>query len=98
MALDTLEVVKTLNLKDPVKFGDDLITQLNFTKLKAKHLKRMEREGGGPIAQGIALASILTNQVSNVIEDLSAHDYQAVQEIILSFLPNAQATTGEAAH
>ncbi len=92
MSLEAPIVVKSYKLLEPINHGGRTVDQLDFIKMKAVHLKNMEASGtlNDPIAMGLNLLSILTNQPPVVIESLCMDDYYAAQEIVQSFLPKAR--------
>lgn len=87
MSNSSLEIVQTLNLKKPIKFGNQIIDKLEFIELRFKHLKGIVQ----PISfddYGIVLQRI-TNQPPSVIGELSIIDSSAALEVVNSFLSDS---------
>lgn len=69
----------TLELKSPIKFGSEIITELVFEEPKAKHM--LELRENMNFADILKIAASLTNQpLKAVIYNLSARDAKKVVE------------------
>ena len=79
-----LEIVRTLDLKKPIKHGNQTIDKLEFMELRFKHLKGVIQ----PISfdDYSIITQRITNQPPSVIGELAMTDMQAAMEIIGSFL------------
>jgi hypothetical protein len=79
-----------LKLHQPINYANELISELEFQELKAKHLRYLPKE----IAMNdiLGLASTLTGQVPKVIDELSSADTIRVVEVINGFFQNSQET------
>ncbi len=86
-------MITTYKLSDPVKFGSELISELVFQPMKARHLRAIK---SNDLDMGILLdlASKLTGQPTVVIDELSVFDALEVQKIIAGFF-NPGRKTGE---
>lgn len=79
-----------LTLKEPIQFGSETITELEFVKPKAKHLRSLPIEPG--ISDLLDLAGTISGQPKKVIDELSAEDTFEVLEVLNRFLPSGQKT------
>lgn len=81
------EIIKTYKLEDPIEYGSEYITELNFRRIKVKDHVEIERHvDAGPIEKSSLYLQRLTEQPPFVIENLSQTDFMQAQEILGSFL------------
>jgi hypothetical protein len=80
-----------LNLTNPISFGSETISELNFQDLKAKHMRNLPKEVG--INDILNLASTLSGVPPKFIDELSSSDTIRVVELINGFFQNSQKTT-----
>jgi hypothetical protein len=80
-------MIKRIELKAPIQNGSELITELVFQPVKAKHIRLL------PLANTnmnfhIQLAGTLTGTPPSVMDELSAEDtFQVIEVIENFFLP-----------
>lgn len=82
---------KTYTLKKPVKYGDKTVTQVTLSEPKMKHLKGINLTSGDP-DQLLKLAGKISDQPSQVFDEMSWDDGFAVVEMINDFLPQSLKT------
>ena len=91
---------KTVQLSDPVEWGDRKVTEVTINKPKVKDLERMEAMLEGvekALDQAIVTASAITGLPVEVVKDLDLDDFTAISEVIAGFFPQATASrNGEA--
>ena len=78
--------IHTHKLKEPIQNGTEQITELEFVKPKAKHLKAL-RLGNADMGDMLAIVSKLSGQPSHVIDELSWEDTMEVVGYVGKFLP-----------
>lgn len=81
---------KKLTLKEPIKFGEDTITELEFRKAKAKDLRKLPTNPS--TGDVIDLAGRLCNQPPRVMDELGIDDLMEVMEVVSDFLPVSRQT------
>lgn len=74
----------TYQLKKPIKYGSETITELVFREPKAKDFRAMPVEGQ-TIGHILDLAAKMCGQAPSVIDELSAKDLEGVSEIVEAF-------------
>jgi len=75
----------TLTLRKPVKFGDRTVTQLTIRPVKAKYMRVL----GGPnsaLEQTLQMASKLTGEPSQVIDEIEGDDLRELMGHVNGFL------------
>ena len=90
-------IVKTLPLSEPITWGSLEVTELNFSKPKARHFRQMAvaqdaATGDNFIRFGTLMdvAAAMCGVVPAVIDELSAADMFAVIAIVQGFMPAGQ--------
>lgn len=81
-----------MDLQVPVDFAGMHYDKLTIRRLKAKDFRvvdSLNREGGGPNANAIAMSALVCNVDEGVIDELDAVDYIQLQEVIADFFPEA---------
>lgn len=76
-------MAKIIKLKEPIHFGSDTISVLEFEDMKAKHLRKMSAKPS--MDDLLNLAGVLCNQPPSVIDELGMEDTQAVMELVSGF-------------
>lgn len=76
---------KTYILKTPVKYGDKTVTEVHFTEPKMKHLKGIDLSKGD-VGDTLKLAGKISDQPSQVFDEMDMADGLAVVEIVNGFL------------
>lgn len=79
-----------LKLKESVKHGSELISQLEIQRPKAKHIRALPAEP--KTGDLLDLAGKLCGQVPSVIDELSIPDAMALLEIVGNFMEPGQKT------
>lgn len=82
-----------LNLRHPVKLGDETITSLELRRPTAGDLRVMD-ERKGDISKQIALTARLTALPEKTIEQLDAADFVELGEVLAGLLGKSPATGG----
>lgn len=72
-----------MKLRYPVTFGSKTITELEFKRPKAKHFRKMPAAPG--VGDMLDLVASLTDQPSNVIDELDASDMEEALQIVGGF-------------
>lgn len=84
--------MQTFKLKYPIEFGQEVITELEITRPKAKHIKGIANIDS---TDGmLVVISRITGKPPKVIDDLDFEDLQGISEIIQNFT-GAGLQTGE---
>lgn len=86
-------ILQTLTLKNPVDFGEERITKLEFKDLKARHLQQLGSSPG--FKEFLNLVSVSTGHPIAAINELSIRDAKKAVEIVAGFFDDGQ-ETGEA--
>lgn len=87
-----LEIIRTYTLKEPVQYGSETITELNFQKPRGKHLRgltiKTAGDGGVIFSLGdmMDLAGRLATVAPSVISELGADDVMEVMGIVGGFI------------
>lgn len=79
-------------LKEPIHFGEQVITKLVFKPLKAKHVRGTDQKVG--VDQLLTLASKVTGVTSEMLDEMGMEDMTEVIKIVGGFL-NPGRSTGE---
>lgn len=77
-------IVKTVKLKDPIIFGDETVKELQFQKLRAKHMKNLK--SNMDMGDILKLISKLTNTEQAKLDELSAEDFMECSKVVSDFL------------
>ena len=72
-------------LKTPIQFGSDTITELRFKELRAKHLRGMPMNNP-TFGHALDVAAQLCGQPPAVLDEMSPEDFQEVARIV-GFFP-----------
>lgn len=73
-----------ITLKDPIQYGETLITELVIRKPKAKDMRGMPAKMG--MDETMKLAGRLSGHPDSVIDELSIPDLITVSEVIGNFM------------
>lgn len=79
-------------LKEPIEFGSETITVLEFRKPKARDLLDIPLSGDQRVRGVLQLAGRLCGQPQRVMEEMSIEDFMEVSSIIDGFTPLGQST------
>lgn len=74
-----------LSLIAPISFGLEIISELNFQDLKAKHMRNLPKDVGINDILNLASALPLSGIPSKFIDELSSNDTIRVVELINGF-------------
>lgn len=85
----------TIKLRRPVKFGERTVAQLTIRPLKAKDLRKMK--DGSPMQQSLNMASTLSGEIEEVIDELEGEDLGEVLAVVNRFFELITPTTGDKA-
>jgi hypothetical protein len=83
----------SVTLSEPIQFGSQLISELEFRKPKAKDLRTLPSEMN--IGALLDLAGILCGQPKAVIDELCIDDVNTIGEIVRGFMQGGRETTSE---
>lgn len=85
----------TLKLLYPFKFGESrTVEELNFDRLKGKHIKKI---GGNPTMQDLLdLASKSCSEPPALFDEMDAEDVVRVTDVIADFLDGSRKTGASA--
>jgi hypothetical protein len=73
-----------VRLRKPITFGNRTVEQLNIRPPKAKDMRRM-RESDGRMATALKMASLLTGEIDEVIDELEGLDLGEVIGVVNDF-------------
>lgn len=76
------QAVKVFKLSEPIQFGSEQITELQFQKPIAKHFKKMKIKQDLELETILKVAAELTGQPDSVIEMLSPDDMWGVVNLV----------------
>jgi hypothetical protein len=82
--------MKKIKLSSPIQYGTELISELEVSPPKAKHMRGMALQMG--MDDMLTLASRCTAQPPSVIDELSFNDLTAVMEVLGNFLGSSPPT------
>lgn len=82
--------ITIVKLQDPIHYGSREIEQLEIRKPKAKDMRKFPLNP--QMGDMLDLASVLANEPTSVIDELSVPDMTRVVEVIGDFLGASQAT------
>lgn len=68
-------------LKDPIQFGSEKITELRFKEVRAKYLRGMPLNNP-TVGHALDVAALLSGQPAAVLDELSGEDLQEVSRIV----------------
>ena len=78
------EVIRTLELSDPIHDCGKEITQLEFSEPRARHLRVIDSTPG-QVGQAVKLIAALCNLSDEAVEELTAKDFGKASEIVANF-------------
>lgn len=82
--------MSTVTLEFPIEFGDRKITELTFTRLKGKHIRKLS--AAPTMADLLDLASKSAGEPPAVFDEMDAKDVMTVTEVIGGFLGDSPKT------
>lgn len=85
----------TITLAHPITFGSQMVTELRFRPLKAKDLRRMQAPPERSLAMLLELASFLSGETEQIIDELESDDLHKVLEVVGGFFAGSQPTGSE---
>ncbi|MDR1585942.1 MAG: phage tail assembly protein [Treponema sp.] len=71
--------MKTFTLEHPVTVGEHTVTELRLQIPKLKHMKMTDGRGLDTVGADIALASALSGEPENVIEQIDLKDWPPIR-------------------
>jgi hypothetical protein len=74
----------TITLRKPVTYGSRTIDKITVRPVKGKHMRAL-RASDNPMAQTLLMASKLSGEVSEVIDELEGSDLHDVLEAVNAF-------------
>ncbi len=80
-----------IKLRKPITFGSKTLDQLTIRPLKAKDLRRM-KDSDSALQSTLNMASYLSGEVSQVIDELEGDDLREVLEVVNDFFHAIQGT------
>ncbi len=83
---------ETVALQYPLEVEGQTVSHITLRRPKARDLKHMETAKGGEIAKSIGLIANLAELPPAAIDDLDASDFQALSELVASFLTTPDST------
>jgi len=89
-----------VKLAQPLKVGENTITEVTIRRPKVRDLQAMEearKPGASEIDQAIAIAAMLCGIPLEAVGDLDAADFAAISEVIAGFFPQGAASSNGAA-
>ncbi len=78
----------TLELKHPIQWGSEIITELRFRKMRFTDLKAIDGKNE-MIALGI-LISRLTNTTPPIVDEMDVEDVLEAGKVIMGFMPQSR--------
>ena len=82
-------VVKTLELSEPIHDAGRTIDTLEFTEPRAGHLRVIDSTPG-EVGQAIKLLAALCDLSEAAVEEMKASDFQAASEIVAGFFAGGE--------
>ena len=83
--------MKTIKLQYPVEFRGAEVTEIVIRRRpRARDIEKMANATGGQGTQMMTLAADLTEQPPDLLRELDAADFMALQEAVADFLPGAR--------
>ncbi len=80
-----------IKLRSPIKFGSRTIDEITVRPVKAKHMRSI-KESDGPLAVTLSMASKLTGETREIIDELEGHDLRDVLQAVNGFFLAIQET------
>lgn len=80
----------TITLKNPIKFGNEMIEKINLQEIKAKHLRGLPMEP--KMSDLLDLAIKIGDQPKSVIDELSMADTKVLMTAVGGFLEDGPET------
>lgn len=77
----------TVELKEPIEFGSETITEIVVNKPKGKHFRKLPVEPK-LMDELWPFACAICNQPAKVLDELGADDFIAVMEVVGNFMPD----------
>lgn len=83
-----------IKLRSPITFGSRIVEQLTIRPPKAKDLRRL-KDSDSAMQTSLNMASWLSGEVSQVIDELEGEDLAEVLEVVNLFFEGITRRTGE---
>ena len=71
-------------LIDPIKFGEDTITELEFIKPQVKHLKKLDG-ATGDVSKTAKMIEVCANIPPSVVDEISLKDFTEIANFVTGF-------------
>lgn len=80
----------TIKLEHPIEIAGDLIEEITLRRPKGKDLKATMKSGSPGMAESLALAARLSDQLPLVFDEMDGADLTAVLDEVGNFLKRGQ--------